>query len=178
MLYEFAKVTSIFDPEDKGRVQVSFLRNELELDWIPLVDSLFSKGDNGWDGELEENDIVIISFFDYPDNQKPFVFGKPKSKNQTSKRDGKETLKIKGHKVIFDNDSVTIQNKNGLSEVKINESDIEIKAGSEIAFTAVRWETLQAWLSAHTHVGNLSFPTSPPIVPPLPAIQSPSIKIS
>jgi hypothetical protein len=161
MLYEQCQVTDIKDPEDKGRVKVKFLRTDMTTEtWIPLVDSVFSKGDNGWDGELAVDDLIVISFFDYPENQKPFVFGKVKSKSQTAKREGKETLKIKDHKVIFEDDKVTVIHKNAKTKMILEDGVVKISSDGTNLYSAVRLETLKLWLTTHFHLGNLGYPVA------------------
>ena len=182
MLYEQARVTDTNDPEDRGRVRVKFHRIGMETErWIPLVDSFFSAGDNGWDGELAKGDDIVVSFFDYPHNQQPFVFGKVRSKNQSNKRNGKETMKVKGHKVVFTDDEVDVEHKNGLTKVSINNMAVEINSNGVAPFTVVRSELLEAWLRGHVHIGNLGFPVLPTEAsgfPWNPEIRSGNIKIS
>lgn len=161
MLYELCEVLEINDGEDKGRVRVKFLRTGLETEsFIPLVDSMFSKGDNGWDGELEKDDIIVVSFFDYPENQKPFVFGKVKSKSQTSKREGKETLKIKDHKIIFEDNKVTVIHKNGKTNIILEDGVVKVSSDGTSNYVMVRGELLKSWLNSLFVLGNLGYPTA------------------
>jgi len=161
MLYEICEVIKIDDSEDKGRVVVKYLRTGMTTEsYLPLVDSFYSKGDNGWDGELLEGDIIVVSFFDYPENQKPFVFGKVKSKSQTNKREGKETLKIKEHIVVFEDNKVTIQHKNNKSKVVLEDGKISMSSDGTNLYSMVREELLEIWLKSHYHLGNLGYPVA------------------
>lgn len=182
MLYEQCQVTDIKDPEDKGRVKVKFLRTDMTTEtWIPLVDSVFSKGDNGWDGELAVDDLIVISFFDYPENQKPFVFGKVKSKSQTAKREGKETLKIKDHKVIFEDDKVTVVHKNGKTMTVIEDGVVKISSDGTSPYVVVRGEILKEYLQNLFVIGNMGYPTTTVQIsgyPWIDEILSDNIKIS
>jgi len=180
--FDAATVTSIKDPEDKGRVKIKMTETDIEPDrWIPLVDSIYSKGDNGWDGELAVDDKIIIAYFDYPEKQHPFVYGKVKSTKQTSKRNGKETLKIKEHKVEFSDDEVTIEHKDGLGKIVIKSDSIEIQNNGTAAFSVVRAELLRAWLESHTHIGNLGYVVAPTLASGFPWVEeitNTNIKIS
>lgn len=161
MLYEQCQVTDIKDPEDKGRVKVKFLRTDMTTEtWIPLVDSVFSKGDNGWDGELAVDDLIVISFFDYPENQKPFVFGKVKSKSQTAKREGRETLKIKNHQVIFEDNKVTVVHKNGKTKMILEDGVVKVSSDGTSNYVVVRGELLKSWLNSLFVLGNMGYPTA------------------
>ncbi len=182
LLYQSAKVTSIKDPEDKGRVKCQFYIDDIETeDFVVLVDSFYSGGDNGWNGQLAVDDNIIISFLDYPKCQKPFVFGKPKSNNQSIKREDNETLKIKDHIVEFSKDSVTIKHKDKKSSIILDSDTITIQSNPSAPFTLVRAEVLKTWLTTHVHLGNLGFltlPTTASGFPWLEEISSKNIKIT
>jgi len=181
-LYEQARVINTIDIEDRGRVQVQFLRTDMITEqYIPLVDSFFSKGDNGFDGELQIGDIVVVSFFDYPENQKPFIFGKVKSKKQSNRRNKKETLKIKDHKIVFSEDKMEIDHRLSLSKITINPLNIEVKTSTPTIFTAMRHELMQLHFNLHFHIDSLGYPVLPPPAsgyPWNPLISSKDIKIS
>lgn len=180
--FDAAIVTSVADPKDKGRVKIKMIETEIEPDrWIPLVDSVYSKGNNGWDGELAIDDKIIIAYFDYPEKQHPFVHGKIKSKSQTSTRDGKETLKIKEHKVEFSDDEITIEHKDGLGKIIFKSDSIEIQNNSTASFSVIRAELLRSWLESHVHLGNLGYITAPTVSSGFPWVEeiiNEDIKIS
>lgn len=129
--YQPSTVTSIEDPLDKGRVKITFQKTGVEYqDWVSIQDSFFSKEDNGWHGELAVGDEVLVAFIDWPTCQKPFVDKKIRSKQNAIARDGKEFLRIKGHKIEFQDSKVIIQHSNGNETITLNNGDIEVKNGS------------------------------------------------
>ncbi len=182
-LYEPAKVTSISDPELKGRIKCQFLRNGIITEsWVILVTSVYSGADNGWSGQLAVNDNVILSFLDYPECQKPFVFGKPQSASQTIARaDGTEALKVKDHLIEFTEDEIKISHAKNKSTIVFKTDSIEITSDGTSEYTVVRTETLKTWLENHIHLGNLGYPCTSTKESGYvwdPEISSDSIKIS
>jgi hypothetical protein len=170
-LYMLADVYDINDPDDKGRVRVKFIHCDVKSEeWLSPITNFYGPKNDGWHGDLAVDDRVIISFFDYPTNQYPFILGKYEDKNKSVKRDKKKFMKMYDHKLTFESDKITIQEKGG-TKIVIEDGKVYLYPSS--TFTKLNWGTtdLIQWLQLHTHNGNLGFPSGPPttaaeIVPP------------
>jgi len=112
--YYLAKVSDINDPDDKGRCKVEIIENELVIDkWLQVITTFYSANDQGWHGLLAVDDVVRISFLDYPENQQPVIDGKLQSNNQSHTRDGKDRMHFFDHEIVFSAESINITHKDG-----------------------------------------------------------------
>lgn len=154
-IYRVCEVVDVDDPEDMGRAKLKLLDTEQSPDlWIPILDSLYSSETNGWHGVLGKGDIVRVSFIDYPLNQKPIIDGKMKSGKTSEKRDGAEFFLIKGHKVKFEDDKLSLIHKDG-TEMIVENDKIVMNATTTFGDIVFGGLGLFDFLSKLKTVGNL-----------------------
>lgn len=164
--YRSATIIDIDDPDDKGRVKIKFLDDNTEPDrWLTVFDSFYSSGEHGWNGILGLGDNVRISFFDWPYCQKPVIDGKAKTTNNSLVRDEKETMFVKGHKVIFSDDGVKIEQKDGTT-LNVEKDAVHLHATTKFNDIEIGGLKLLDFLSKLTTVGNLGLvcPVSPELI--------------
>lgn len=170
-LYEECTVIDINDPKKLKRVKVRFDRNGVESGWIKAFHPVFGSGRNGTYGKLKKDDVVIVSFLDYPRNLKPFIFAKNKSANDSIVSEDSDVMFFRGHKISFKDDCIDISFK---SEIEVTDNDkdvtdnrttIRLKSDSIEFLTALPFQEIKIgslnlleWLMSHTIVGSFGIP--------------------
>lgn len=145
-------VKDLDDPKGQGRIQVEFpwLPKDQRSGWAPMSTPLAGK-DRGMFFMPEPEDEVLVAFHQ-GDFGHPFIVGflwngedKPpetKSKKRLLVTPGNHRLlfddddpkKIEltgasGHKILIDEDTITLQMKQGQTKVTLRESSIKLEGG-------------------------------------------------
>lgn len=163
MLNKMNYLASVTESDPDGRVKVQFKEHsEMTTDWILVMQGVHGSGEEGLHTQLGIGDIVLINFFDYPENQQPFVLGKFQTSNDRIAVDSKTTFYYNEHEINFNSDNVEIKSKDG-SFIKIEADKITLEKGSG-AYNKIMFGNVDLinWLKTHVHVGNLGFPTAVP----------------
>ena len=175
-LYYQAKVTEV---DGKGRCKAKYLQLEqagydVETGWIQTLSTVYGEGQEGLHSKLSTNDIIIISFLDFPTNQFPFVIGKLQKEVEIIDVTDQSVLTYNDHTVTFNTDNIEITHKNGNSYIKIESDTITIEGSSTIKLgenaseSVIKGDTFKTFFDAHIHVGNLGYSTAPPTTPVTP----------
>jgi hypothetical protein len=128
------------------------------------------------DGTIKQTNDVDAekTDFDYKSGLKVTFDGKTDKVTMLTK--GGTKIEIDGNSLITLTAGSSIIKIDG-SSGKIELSGNLVDVGTGASALAVLGPQLSAWLASHTHIGNLGFPTSPPVVPPPATILSQSVKI-
>lgn len=147
-------------------------------DWIRAYQPATGQGSEGIHGKLGVGDYVILSFRDYPNNQLPFVAFKNLTTDDDNIAVGDDKkIKYNSHTIDFKKDDVIkITHKDG-SFVKIDDGEIELSKDGQLTQFLIGVHDLIAIFNAHTHNGNLGYPTGIPLNPIVLTIADTSVKI-
>jgi len=146
----------ILSSDGKGRYKIKFLENGFTPDvYIQAIQTSEGDGKEGEHGKYGEDDIVILSFLDYPQSQKPFIAGKFSGETQRYDATSQSTIMWKDHTLIFKDDSLEISHEDG---TKITIEAGKIKLSKEGAFTKINYGNQDIIETLVTLIGNLGFP--------------------
>jgi uncharacterized protein involved in type VI secretion and phage assembly len=133
-----AIVTNLKDPEQLGRIKVTFpwLAKESETDWIRVM-SLYAGSDKGICFPPEVGDEVLV-LFQKGNVNAPYVIGSlwsSKAKPPEKNADGKNNVKIiktrAGHTISFNDDTQTKKAKIEIKSSSGNTITLDDAAGQE-----------------------------------------------
>ena len=109
-LYFLAKVT---EAGGDGRIKVQFLNDSLSHDdWLSCNQTVYGETSEGLHTKMAVNDWVVISFLDYPEQQKPFVLGKLQTTGDRITVSDDTVIKYNDITVKFENNKITFENAN------------------------------------------------------------------
>jgi len=150
----------ILSSDGKGRYKIKFLENGFTPDvYIQAIQTSEGDGKEGEHGKYGEDDIVLLSFKDYPQSQKPFIVGKLSTEAQRYDSSEKSTIMWKNHTIVFSDDSVEISNSSGIKLV-VADSSISLEGGSFTQFNFDLIDLIKTF-NEHIHVGNLGYGVAP-----------------
>ena len=170
-LYYQAKVTEV---DGKGRCKAKYLQLEqagydVETGWLQTLTTVYGEGQEGLHSKLSTNDIIIISFLDFPTNQFPFVVGKLQKEVERIDVTEQSIITYNEHTVTFNTDNIEIKHKNGNSYIKIESDTITIEGSSTIKLgenaseSIIKGDTFKTFFDAHIHTS--ASPGSPTTAP-------------
>ena len=148
----------VTETDGKGRAKVKILESGWEPDvFLMCATTVYGEGKEGFHGKLAEGDLVIVSFFDYPINERPFIEYKMQSSEDRIEVTDERKFMFHEHEFIFEGDKVTIKLKNG-TDLVIKDGVIE--ASSPVPFGDITFGGLGLFqfLATIVCVGNLGQP--------------------
>ena len=162
MYYECKIVSS----DGKGRYKVEFLENGFKPDvYIQAIQTSEGSEKEGTHSKYGVNDIVILSFLDYPQSQKPFIAGKFSTEVQRYDASSESTIMWKNHTIKFQDNVLEVSNEDG-TKITIENGKISLESSS--TFSKINLDSLDLinWLKTLTVIGNLGYSTSVPVAAP------------
>lgn len=152
-----AQVTAINTTNNYVKVKFLEYDNVTTKDYIPVMVPAIGEADEGINGYLKIDDLVIIAHFDI-ERQNPFVLGKIQSSTEFF---ANKKIRFYEHEIEFEEDSVTITHKEG---TKVLIEDNKISFINSDSLTSIKYNDLDLidWLKTllgppSTIVGNLGY---------------------